>query len=47
MHLEQFEKEINSIGLPLDVVVNTDCLRAMAMMPSNSVDMILCDLPYG
>ena len=24
-----------------------DCLEVMAGLPDNSVDMILCDLPYG
>ena len=24
-----------------------DCLDLMATLPDNSVDMILCDLPYG
>lgn len=24
-----------------------DCLEVMQQIPSNSVDMILCDLPYG
>lgn len=29
------------------VLVNADCLEAMAAIPDGSVDMILCDLPYG
>lgn len=24
-----------------------DCLKIMKMMPDNSIDMVLCDLPYG
>lgn len=24
-----------------------DCIEAMAQMPSHSIDMVLCDLPYG
>lgn len=28
-------------------VIQGDCLDVMATMPDNSVDMILCDLPYG
>lgn len=26
---------------------NEDCLKGMVRIPNNSVDMILCDLPYG
>lgn len=26
---------------------NEDCLVAMSRIPDNSVDMVLCDLPYG
>jgi site-specific DNA-methyltransferase (adenine-specific) len=28
-------------------VIQGDCLEVMAEMPANSVDMVLCDLPYG
>lgn len=28
-------------------LINGDCLEVMATMPENSVDMVLCDLPYG
>lgn len=28
-------------------LINDDCLKAMRRLPQNSVDMILCDLPYG
>jgi site-specific DNA-methyltransferase (adenine-specific) len=28
-------------------LINDDCLRAMAKLPAASVDLILCDLPYG
>ena len=27
--------------------MNADCLQAMCVIPDGSVDMILCDLPYG
>ena len=27
--------------------MNDDCLRAMSKIPDKSIDMILCDLPYG
>lgn len=26
---------------------NGDCLEVMKTIPNNSIDMILCDLPYG
>ncbi|RNC89148.1 MAG: site-specific DNA-methyltransferase [Oricola sp.] len=28
-------------------LIEDDCLRAMELIPSGSVDLILCDLPYG
>ncbi|KZX12767.1 DNA adenine methyltransferase YhdJ [Methanobrevibacter curvatus] len=28
-------------------VIEGDCLNVMKKIPSNSVDMVLCDLPYG
>ncbi|HDR5353024.1 TPA: site-specific DNA-methyltransferase [Bacillus thuringiensis] len=31
----------------LNQVFNVDCLEGMKMIPDKSVDMILCDLPYG
>lgn len=30
-----------------NVIYNEDCLEGMKRMPDKSVDMILCDLPYG
>ncbi len=39
------------LPLKIDEVVNSifeaDCLEAMHLIPDESVDMILCDLPYG
>lgn len=29
------------------VSINADCLDALRMIPDQSVDMVLCDLPYG
>lgn len=29
------------------LLMNADCLDAMAMIPDGSVDLVLCDLPYG
>jgi len=31
----------------INKVIQGDCLNVMAEIPENSVDMILCDLPYG
>lgn len=28
-------------------LIQDDCLAAMARLPAGSVDLILCDLPYG
>ena len=33
--------------LELNKIYNEDCLEGMKRIPSGSVDMILCDLPYG
>lgn len=33
--------------IDLDVIYNQDCLEGMNELPDNSIDMILCDLPYG
>lgn len=33
--------------MELDVIYNEDCIEGMKKIPSNSIDMILCDLPYG
>ena len=30
-----------------DVLFEGDCLKIMPQFPNNSIDMILCDLPYG
>lgn len=34
--------EFNKISL-----IKDDCLEAMKCLPDKSIDMILCDLPYG
>lgn len=31
----------------IDSIVHGDCIEVMASIPSASVDMVLCDLPYG
>ena len=33
--------------IELDTIYNEDCLEGMKRIPDGSVDMILCDLPYG
>ena len=34
-------------GLPLNEIIHGDCLEVMRHFPDKSIDMILCDLPYG
>lgn len=33
--------------IEIDSIHNIDCLDGMALIPDTSIDMILCDLPYG
>lgn len=33
--------------LELNKIYNIDCLKGMKLIPDKSIDMILCDLPYG
>jgi site-specific DNA-methyltransferase (adenine-specific) len=33
--------------LPINEIICGDCLDVMPIMPDKSIDMILCDLPYG
>lgn len=33
--------------MDVDVIYNMDCLEGMKQIPDSSVDLILCDLPYG
>jgi site-specific DNA-methyltransferase (adenine-specific) len=40
-------KEKRNIGDFLNRVVEGDCLEMMKSIPSKSIDMVLCDLPYG
>lgn len=37
----------NSMGMAFDKVYFGDCLQLMKEVDSNSIDLILCDLPYG
>lgn len=34
-------------GLELNRIYHMDCLEGMKLIPDKSIDMILCDLPYG
>ena len=38
---------IKENGIELNSVYNCDCLEGMKYIEDNSIDMILCDLPYG
>ena len=41
-------EELKTIGeIAPDTLIHGDCLEAMRSIRSGSVDMILCDLPYG
>ena len=33
--------------IPLDTIIQGDCLEEMKKLPDGCIDMILCDLPYG
>lgn len=33
--------------LPINQIIQGDCLEVMKELPDKSIDMILCDLPYG
>ncbi len=41
------KKEINKQSSFINKVIKGDCLEVMQKLPDNSIDMILCDLPYG
>jgi site-specific DNA-methyltransferase (adenine-specific) len=34
-------------SLELNRIYQMDCLEGMKLIPDKSIDMILCDLPYG
>ncbi len=38
---------MNKINNMLNSVIEGDCLEVMKQIPDKSIDMILCDLPYG
>lgn len=40
--------EIINVGqIPTDSLICADCLEAMKYVSDESIDMVLCDLPYG
>jgi site-specific DNA-methyltransferase (adenine-specific) len=39
--------DIQKYGLKTNRVYNEDCLEGMKKINDKSIDMILCDLPYG
>lgn len=42
------KNQIESIGfVEKNSLIFGDCLEVMSFIPDKSVDMILCDLPYG
>ncbi len=41
------KRVIHSIEEFLNNVIEGDCLEIMKQLPDNSIDMVLCDLPYG
>ena len=38
---------MNEVNQYINRIIQGDCLRVMKDLPSKSIDMILCDLPYG
>ena len=48
MNIYNTIEEVQDIGqIQLNSLINADCLKAMKHIKSQSIDMILCDLPYG
>jgi len=41
------EQQIEKYGLEINKVYNEDCMIGMSKIKDKSIDMILCDLPYG
>jgi site-specific DNA-methyltransferase (adenine-specific) len=35
------------MDLPINQIIHGDCLEVMPLLPDKSIDMILCDLPFG
>lgn len=47
MHIFKSTDEIISGGITPDSLIKDECLKSMELIQSKSVDLILCDLPYG
>lgn len=48
MDIYNDNKGVNTVGkIQPNSLINADCLDAMRDIESSSIDMILCDLPYG
>lgn len=48
MKIYKNTKEVIDVGqVEPNCLINADCLEAMKYIKDKSVDMILCDLPYG
>ena len=42
------EKEVQPVGCVLpNTLVHGDCLEVMKYIPDGSIDLVLCDPPYG
>lgn len=42
------EKEVQPVGCVLpNTLVHGDCLEVMKYIPDDSIDLVLCDPPYG
>ena len=42
------QEELDRVGsIAPNTLVSGDCLEAMKSIPDGSVDMVLCDPPYG
>lgn len=48
MRIYNDKQEIEEVGfIDKNSLIYGDCLEVMKFIPNNSIDMILCDLPYG
>ncbi len=45
--LNEKPKQLKDVNKIVNKVIQGDCLEVMQIIPNKSVDMILCDLPYG
>ena len=44
---DSFQNDNSDTKLSLNTIYNMDCIEGMKQIPDKSIDMILCDLPYG